>query len=70
MVACRAHNPKVAGSSPAPATNHLYWDLHNLNSQRIASAIPSPIKNCKSPQNKWLVGRGRRVGFFREAEVS
>ena len=21
VVACRAHNPKVAGSSPAPATN-------------------------------------------------
>src|SRR5690606_29479806 len=39
-VARRAHNPKVAGSNPAPATNLSTWSEALFDSSRRASSIP------------------------------
>ena len=55
VVACRAHNPKVAGASPAPATNYLFCDLRHFKLQSVASATILPFKNATSHQNKSLV---------------
>src|SRR5688572_10589188 len=46
VAARRAHNPKVAGSSPAPATNKTArnsWSLY-LRSARCAQVLPSTKK--------------------------
>lgn len=49
MVVCRAHNPKVAGSSPVPATNTLA--LRRLAASELRGAtldvvVPLSHFNC------------------------
>ena len=42
LVARRAHNPKVVGSNPAPATN-----FKSLNFQRVRAFFMPAIPFCK-----------------------
>ncbi len=53
MVARRAHNPKVVGSNPAPATNHLlkykYATLAQLVERNLAKVeVTSSNLVCRS----------------------
>ena len=54
VVACRAHNPKVAGSILPPLPT-IFCDLHYFKLQSVASATILPFKNATSHQNKSLV---------------
>ena len=64
VVACRAHNPKVAGSSPAPATR--FFRLLNYNAMIFGSHDDITLKQfhtiCKNADRAALMADGH-VGY-------
>jgi hypothetical protein len=58
MVARRAHNPKVVGSNPAPATNYFMLELSGRNDEII------PFDSFMSGKVFAWQCRGPLLGFF------
>ena len=59
VAARRAHNPKVAGSSPAPATNR--------HQARIAQSVEQPFVNGRSQDRSLLCAQRCQSGWDRGA---
>ena len=76
VVACRAHNPKVAGSSPAPATKLLFRDLSHFKLQSVPIGTILTFRNAPSHQNnnlvvnRWFRGKRSQVRLFEERGIA